>query len=283
MAENQRRTLQVVEGQARTQGRGTGVRRRSGPGPSWVSRRPAIPSIESQIAAAQYRIGVLVARSPAQVATELADAPRTALRCPATIPVTSPTRSSASAPTWSAQSGGWRRKRPSSAQHRRLSASTQHTGGARASQSGDLDTFGGTGTTRYAVGPVISWPALNLGRVKARVDASRALGGRGHSAVPADGTPRHGGSRGVARGIRKGPDAASRDCKTPPRPANARPTTPGSGSKGGVADFLDVLDAERTMLDAQNQLAERPHRRYDGVRALSTRRWGDLPLGEAAQ
>ena len=30
------------------------------------------------------------------------------------------------------------------------------------------------GTFRYAVGPVITWPALNLGRIKARVDQSSA-------------------------------------------------------------------------------------------------------------
>lgn len=86
-AENQRRTFQVVEDRLEA-GRGTAFdaeRARAQLGLTLA----AIPSIESQIAAAQYRIGVLVARSPEQVATELADA-RELPALPATVPVTSP-------------------------------------------------------------------------------------------------------------------------------------------------------------------------------------------------
>src|SRR5438876_606934 len=37
-----------------------------------------------------------------------------------------------------------------------------------------FEALGNSNTPRYAIGPVISWPALNLGRVKAGVDLARA-------------------------------------------------------------------------------------------------------------
>ena len=47
-------------------------------------------------------------------------------------------------------------------------------GGSAGYTASSFDALGDRGTFRYAVGPIISWPALNLGRVKARVDVSRA-------------------------------------------------------------------------------------------------------------
>ena len=112
------------------------------------------------------------------------------------------------------------------------------------------------GTFRYAVGPVISWPALNLGRVKARVDESP--------------------------GARVGSSARSttRQCFwrfrtwkalwSDYRTARARvdriqDAAAASGRaaelarlrfSGGMAGFLEVLDAERTQLEAEKQLAQ---------------------------
>jgi len=53
--------------------------------------------------------------------------------------------------------------------------------------------------------------------------------------------------------------------------------------EGGVADFLEVLDAERTMLDAQNQLAGGRTDATTAYVAVYKALGGTWPLGEAAQ
>jgi outer membrane protein, multidrug efflux system len=278
-AENQRRTFQVVEDRLEA-GRGTAFdaeRARAQLGLTLA----AIPSIESQIAAAQYRIGVLVARSPEQVATELTAA-RELPALPATIPVTSP--------------DSLIRQRPDVVSaERRLAAQTAFVGAAQADYlprlslqggagitSGDLDTFGGTGTTRYAVGPVISWPALNLGRVKARVDASRALEAEAKAQY----------QQTVLRAMQEAEASLVGYAKARTRLARLQDAASASERaadyarvrfEGGVADFLEVLDAERTMLDAQNQLASGRTDATTAYVAVYKALGGTWPLGEAAQ
>jgi outer membrane protein, multidrug efflux system len=51
----------------------------------------------------------------------------------------------------------------------------------------------------------------------------------------------------------------------------------------GLSDFLEVLDAERTMLDAQNQLAGGRTDATTAYVAVYKALGGTLPLGEAAQ
>jgi outer membrane protein TolC len=170
-AENQRRSLEVTQ-QRLDAGRGTAFdteRARA----QLSSTLAAIPSLEARVAGAQYRIGVLVGRPPAAVAGELeAAGPMPAP--PEVGQVVSP--------------DSLVRLRPDVvAAERRLAAETAFVGAATADylpritlsgQAGytapELDAIGNTGTSRYAVGPVISWPALNLGRVKARADAAKA-------------------------------------------------------------------------------------------------------------
>src|SRR4029450_722693 len=86
-AENQKRTLEVTQ-ERLDNGRGTGVdteRAKAQVG----SQLATIPTFEAQVAAAQYRIGVLVGRPPAVVAAELdtiVDLPE----LPDTIPLAAP-------------------------------------------------------------------------------------------------------------------------------------------------------------------------------------------------
>ena len=47
-------------------------------------------------------------------------------------------------------------------------------GGSAGFTATTFDSLGEHGTFRYAVGPSFSWPALNLGRIKTRVDAANA-------------------------------------------------------------------------------------------------------------
>ncbi|HSB54915.1 MAG TPA: TolC family protein, partial [Gemmatimonadales bacterium] len=133
----------------------------------------SIPDREAQVAAAQYRIGVLVGRSPSAVAAELAQS----ARLPA-LPVVGDIGSPDSVV----------RNRPDVALAERRAAAQRalvgaakadylprlSVGGSAGFTSQSFDRLGDHGSFRYAVGPVISWPALNLGRIKADVDVAQA-------------------------------------------------------------------------------------------------------------
>ena len=250
-AENQRRSLEVTQ-QRLDAGRGTAFdteRARA----QLSSTLAAIPSLEARVAAAQYRIGVLVGRPPAAMAGEL-EAEGLIPPPPVVGPVASP--------------DSLVRLRPDvAAAERRLAAETAFVGAATAEylprltlsgQAGytapDLDAIGNTGTSRYAVGPVISWPALNLGRVKARADAAKAR--------QAEARARY--EQAVLVALRDVETALVTYRKARGRLDQLRLAAEASERaadlarlrfEGGVADFLQVLDAERTQLEAQDQLA----------------------------
>jgi outer membrane protein TolC len=118
-----------------------------------------------------------------------------------------------------------------------------------------FDALGDGGTFRYAVGPFISWPALNLGRVKAQVDVTRAREAEAQAQY----------SQTVLLALQEVENSLVRY-----RTAHARVERIGDAAEaseraaelarlrfsGGVADFLQVLDAERTQLEAESQLAQ---------------------------
>ncbi len=250
-AENQRRSLEVTQ-QRLDAGRGTAFdteRARA----QLSSTLAAIPSLEARVAGAQYRIGVLVGRPPAAVADELAG--DGAFPPPPDVAeVASP--------------DSLVRNRPDVvAAERRLAAETAFVGAATADYlprltlngtagytAPDFDAIGNTGTSRYAVGPVISWPALNLGRVKAGVDLARARQAEARARYEQavlfaledveTSLVSYRKSRGRLERLADAAAASERAADL----ARLR-------FEGGVADFLQVLDAERTQLEAQDQLA----------------------------
>jgi outer membrane protein TolC len=234
----------------------------------------AIPALEAQVAAAQYRIGVLVGRPPAALAGELDSiTPLPAL--PATVAIAAP--------------DSLIRRRPDvAAAERRVAAEHAVVGAAKADylprlslggsagfSSAELGDFGGDGTFRYAVGPVITWPALNLGRVKARVDASRSLEAEARarynqtvlSALEEVETTlvRYRSSLGRVNRFEEAALASARAADL----ARLRFT-------GGVADFLQVLDAERTQLESEDQLARARTEASTSYAALYKALGGDL-------
>jgi outer membrane protein TolC len=202
---------------------------------------------------AQYQIGVLVGRSPSLVARELeAAAPLPDLPAVATI---------------GAPDSVIRRRPDVAAAERQLAVERALVGAAKADylprlsvggsagySAGEFDALGDRGTFRYAVGPVVSWPALNLGRIKARVDQTRAREREAQAQYDATvlravqevetALVRYRTARGRVDRIREAASASERAADL----ARLRFT-------GGVADFLQVLDAERTQLEAQDQLA----------------------------
>lgn len=250
--ENQRRTLEVTQ-QRLDAGRGTAFdteRARTQLGFTLAS----IPGLEAQVAAAQYAIGTLIGRAPASVAREL-QAVAAVPALPADVAVASP-------------DSVVRRRPDVSAAERQLAAGRALVGAAKAEylpridvggsagySAASLGSLGDGGTFRYAVGPIISWPALNLGRVKARVDQSRARADEAQAQY----------NQTVLRALQEVETNLSRY-----RTARARVARIGDAAEasaraadlarlrfeGGVADFLQVLDAERTQLDAEDQLAQ---------------------------
>ncbi|MEP6572897.1 MAG: efflux transporter outer membrane subunit [Gemmatimonadota bacterium] len=251
-ADNQRRTLEVTH-QRLDAGRGTAFDTERAQAQLSFTLA-AIPPLEASVAAAKYRIGVLVGRSPATVAAELTNV--------AAIPQLPRLVSIPNADSLI-------RRRPDVAAAERVFAAQralvgaakaaylpQITVGASAGYaSSALSSFGDHGTFRYAVGPVISWPALNLGRVKAGVDASQARASEAESQyaqtvllASEEVENALAGYRSAAERVVRIDEAATASGKAAEL-AQLRFTE-------GVADFLQVLDAERTQLDAERQLAE---------------------------
>ena len=272
-AENQRRTLQVTR-QRLDAGRGTAFDTERAQAQLSFTLA-SVPGLESRVRQAQYQIGVLVGRPPAAVAAEL-DKVVALPAFPATVTVASP-------------DSVVRRRPDVAAAERQLAVERALVGAAKADylprvtvggsagySATRFNSLGDRGTFRYAVGPIISWPALNLGRVKARVDGSRAR--EEEARAQYDQTVlgalqevetalvRYRTSRASVERIQDAAGASERAAEL----ARAR-------FSGGVADFLQVLDAERTQLDAQDQLARGRTAAATAYAALYKALGGTLP------
>ncbi|HUP52187.1 MAG TPA: efflux transporter outer membrane subunit [Longimicrobiales bacterium] len=249
-AENQRRTLDLTE-----------MRLDAGRGTDFDAERAraqlnftlaAIPSLEAEVAAAEYRIAVIVGRVPHEL-----EPPESGMLpgLPETVPLVRATDVVRERPDVLGAEG-------------RLAASRALVGSARADYLPRLslmagagytarafDAFGNTGTFNYAVGPVISWAAFDMGRVRARVDEAQAqeIEARAyyeHVVLRAQeeldaASIRYHRARARLEHLELAAGASERAARL----ATAR-------YEGGVADFLQVLDAERTLLVAQDQLAQ---------------------------
>lgn len=251
-AENQSRTLLVTR-QRLDAGRGTAFDTERAQAQLSITLA-SVPALESRVRQAQYQIGVLVGRPPASVAAELDDiVPLPAF--PAVVTVASP--------------DSIVRRRPDvAAAERQVAVERALVGAAKAGylprlslggsagySASSFDALGDGGTFRYAVGPIISWPALNLGRVKARVDISRARESEAQAQYTQtvllalqeveSSLVRYRTSRTRVERIQDAASASERAAEL----ARLR-------FSSGVADFLQVLDAERTQLESQDLLAQ---------------------------
>lgn len=249
--QNQRRSLEVTR-QRLEAGRGTAFDTERAQAQLSFTLA-SIPVLEARVAQAQYQIGVLVGRPPAAVAGELAGA--------AALPELP------SVSTLGRPDSVILRRPDVAAAERQLAVERALVGAAKADylprvslggsagySASTFNSLGDGGTFRYAVGPVISWPALNLGRVKARVDQSRAREEEARAQYEQTvlralqeveaALARYRTSRTSVERIQDAASASERAAEL----ARVR-------FSGGAADFLQVLDAERTQLEAQDQLA----------------------------
>jgi multidrug efflux system outer membrane protein len=251
-AENQRQTLEVTR-QRLEAGRGT--RFDTERAQAQLSFTLAsIPLLESRVRQTQYQIGTLVGRSPAVVAAEL-DAVAPLPELPAVVQVETPDSVVRRRPDVSAAERQLAVERALVGAAKADYLPTISVGGSAGYSSSAFDALGDRGTFRYAVGPIISWPALNLGRVKARVDVTRAREAEARAQY----------DQTVLRALQDVESSLVRYRTSRARLDRISDAAAASGRAaelarlrftGGVAGFLEVLDAERTQLEAETQLAQ---------------------------
>jgi multidrug efflux system outer membrane protein len=250
-ADNQRETLKLTESLLQG-GRGTELdtsRARA----QLNQTLAAIPSLESAISKDTHRVGVLIGSNPESVEQDLA-AHKPLPELPSMVRIGNP--------------AALLQRRPDIiASEEALRAATERIGVATADlfpkvtfngsagvQANKFSDFSGPNIGATSFGPGISWPAFNLGRVKDQIDAAGARA-RGSLATY---------EKVVISALEETEDAlvdfgrqrartgflaeAAKDSEQAAKLARER-------YQNGVADFLTVLDAERTMLQAQSDLA----------------------------
>jgi outer membrane protein, multidrug efflux system len=263
-AENQRGTLQITLDRLEA-GRGSGLDSERAQA-QLSSTLAEIPALEAAIAAGQHRIAVLLGRPPASIAAELGDA-QPDVELPALGGV--------------ADAEAVVRQRPDvrRAEHQ-LAARSAFVNAAKADYlprlsisgvagytSNAFDRLGNSGTPRYAIGPVLSWPLLDLGRVKAGVEAARA------GEIEAD--ARY--DQAVLRALEEVETSVIAYEKAVERLEHLEAAAAASERatelarlrfEEGVTDYLEVLDAERTQLEAQDRRAAGRTHATNGLIAL---------------
>lgn len=212
----------------------------------------AVPTLETQIASARYSIATLVGRTDVSVDDVPADAVLPPL--PAVTSLEKPKEIVT--------------KRPDVlAAERQVAAQSLAVGAAKADYlprfgigastgytADRLESLTRTGTSRVVFGPVVSFPLLDLGRVRQRVSFAQA------SQAEAE-------SRYTAVVLRAEEETQSAIVAYDRARERARLLTDAVKSseralalaqqrfEAGLTDFLQVLDAQRTSLDAESQLA----------------------------
>ncbi len=115
--------------------------------------------------------------------------------------------------------------------------------------------LGGSGSRGYTIAPGITWAAFDLGRVRAQVAASRA---RSDVALAAY-------EQTVLRALEETENSLITHARTRQSLADTAAAATASQTaariartryEGGMVDFLDVLDAERTQLADEDRLAQ---------------------------
>jgi outer membrane protein, multidrug efflux system len=205
---------------------------------------------------------VLTGRRPGELADVLA--PKPMITLPEFTPVGDPRE--------------WLRRRPDvRIAERNLAAATARIGVAVADlfpkvsllgsfgwNAADRDNIGKASAETYRYGPSISWAIFDLGHVQARISAARARAD-GALAVYEQTVLRaledtEGSLVAYSRAL------ASEAALTQAAQASAKASRLARlRFDGGIADFLEVLDAERVLLDAEDRLAQS---RADSATAL---------------
>jgi multidrug efflux system outer membrane protein len=250
-AENQRHTVKITEDRL-VAGRGTAFDTERARSELYLTLA-ATPALEAQIVQHRERIATLLGRPATALPVALQDS-GTTIQLPDTLRIGPPAELI--------------RRRPDVlGAERRVAAQQLLVGSAKAeylpritlgARAGyvatSFDSLGRVGTSRLLVGPVLSWPLFDLGRVKERVDVVRAEQAEAEAAET--GT--------ILRAREEVASATAAYDRAHARLAILEQAVQASGRaaalaqqrfEAGLTDFLQVLDAQRTLLDAENQLA----------------------------
>lgn len=233
-----------------------------------------IPPLEAGIQKIVHRLAVLTGQQPTTLVSDLS--------APAPLPTVP-------ALTLESPEVLLRRRPDVRASERSLAASTARIGIAtadlfpRVSFVGSVglqaDTFAGlgkSGAETWNFGPRITWAALDLGRVAARIKASDA---RAEASLAIY-------ERTVLLALEETENALvdfgreqSRQqfLKTSAQASQKAADLAHQRFEGGVADFLSVLDAERTLLEAQDRLAASQTRTATAFVAVYKALGGGIP------
>lgn len=251
-ADNQQQTLNVTQSRLDA-GRGTELDT-SRAEAQLRTTLASIPPLLAAIATTTYRLSVLTGQMPDALSSELL-APQPLPSLPELNAIGNPET--------------LLRRRPDiRIAERTLAASTARIGvavgdlfpkvtffGSVGYNAANVSDLGNAGTDTFLYGPRISWAAFDLGRVRARVHIAEAqteaaLAGYESTVLTAleetEGTLVSYGYAQSRRDILEQAASASSKAATLAR----------RRFEGGLTDFLDVLNAERDMLSAQDGLAQ---------------------------
>ena len=220
----------------------------------WQTTLASIPSLQASIATTSYRLSVLTGRQPMALSAGLtAQAPQPAL--PPLNTIGTPEQ--------------LLRRRPDvRAAERSLAGATARVGVAvgdlfpKVTLTGDVGyfapTFGEFGTSEarfFSFGPSISWAAFDLGRVRARIGSAKALTDAALAAYEGAVLGALEDTEGAL--ISYGRSQTRRDALQVAAAASDKAAELAQKRfEGGLIDFLEVLDAERTALSAELLLSQ---------------------------
>ena len=213
-----------------------------------------IDPLEAAVSRSIHRLSVLIGREPNALQSTLS-APRDLPPLPQTVAVGDP--------------AALLRRRPDiRVAERQLAASNARIGvavgdlfpkvtfvGSVGLDAANLSGLGSAGSHAYTIGPGISWAAFDLGRVRAQVAAQRA---RTDTALAQY-------QQTVLRALEETENALVTHARTRDELLHAADAAEASSTaarlartryEGGAVDFLEVLDAERTQLEAEDHLAQ---------------------------
>ncbi len=251
-ADNQASTLELTEA-LRQRGRGTDLDVARAEAQVATTRATA-ESLRVDVARTIHRLAVLVGQAPQSLVESLSvSAPLPAL--PATVSIGDP-------------ASLLRRRSDIHAAERRLAAATAEIGIASADLfprvtligsagyfSSSAADFGQGATERWSFGPFLSWPALDLGRVRARIRAADASA-EAHLANY---------EQTVLVALEETENALVAFARSANREAHLDDAEKASARavelaqsrfRNGLDSFLAVLDAERRLLEAQSLRAQ---------------------------
>jgi outer membrane protein, multidrug efflux system len=250
-AANQQKIVKLTEDRL-TAGRGTAFDTERAKSVLYLTLA-STPTLEAQIALDRNRLAVLLGRSPDALPATLLEA-GVLPDLPDTVYIGSPEQLV--------------RRRPDVLRaERQLAAQSFLVGSARAEYlpritfgaragylSHAVDSLFRRANSRVVAGPVVSFPLLDVGRVRERVEVARAGQDEAHATYDAT----------VLRALEESESALVTYDRAHARLAILDNAVRASSRAAdlaqqrfaaGLTDFLQVLDAERTLLDAENQLA----------------------------